>query len=219
MSLNIRKKFTFKTVGGFTSTKQVKILDENREVAGFVKDNLSGSILTTSLDITADKKGEEVLFSYRNGDFISVYGEKSGEVFAKTFRCRKPLLLRMSNGREFRLRTSNIWKQYLLLPQTYTLTGEHGVEAVYKFSADKSSFSGKISENNTISADIIVMLGALMLFKSLHVGDTKDFSRIIEAEDKEDLKDARFIARAACAIGILSFIAWLLSCLEWLLKK
>ena len=93
------------------------------------------------------------------------------------------------------------------------------MEAVYKFFADKSSFSGEISENNTISADIIVMLGALMLFKSLHVSDTKDFSRIIEAEDKEDLKDARFIARAACAIGILSFIAWLLSCLEWLLKK
>lgn len=74
MSLNVGNRFKFVTVGGFTTTKQVKVVNENKEEIAFVKENLSGDILTTSLNITADKKGEEILFSYRNGDFINVYG-------------------------------------------------------------------------------------------------------------------------------------------------
>ena len=213
MSLNIGKKFKFATVGGFTTTKQVKVVNENKEEIAFVKDNLSGDILTTSLNITADKKGEEILFSYRNGDFVNAYGEKLGEVYAKTFRCRKPILLKMSDGRELRLRTNNIWKQYLLMPQTYTLTGENGIEATYNFTADKSSFSCEISENSTIDVDVIVMLGALMLFKALYVGNAKDLSRILKAEDQEDQKDVRFIARVSFTIGAILFAGWLLKCL------
>lgn len=184
MSLNVGNRFKFVTVGGFTTTKQVKVVNENKEEIAFVKENLSGDILTTSLNITADKKGEEILFSYRNGDFINVYGEKLGEVYAKTFRCRKPILLKMSDGRILRLLTNNIWKQYLLMPQIYTLTSENGIEATYKFTADKSSFSCEIAENSSIDPDIIVMLAALMLFMPLHVSDAKDFSRIIKAEDR-----------------------------------
>ena len=211
MSLNVENRFKFVTVGGFTTTKQVKVVNENKEEIAFVKENLSGDILTTSLNITADKKGEEILFSYRNGDFINVYGEKLGEVYAKTFRCRKPILLKMSDGRELRLLTNNIWKQYLLMPQIYTLTNENGIEATYK-----SSFSCEIAENSSIDPDIIVMLAALMLFKPLHVSDAKDFSRLLKAEDREDQKDAHFIARASFTIGAILFAGWLLRCLALL---
>lgn len=216
MSLNVGNRFKFVTVGGFTTTKQVKVVNENKEEIAFVKENLSGDILTTSLNITADKKGERILFSYRNGDFINVYGEKLGEVYAKTFRCRKPILLKMSDGRILRLLTNNIWKQYLLMPQIYTLTSENGIEATYKFTADKSSFSCEIAENSSIDQDIIVMLAALMLFKPLHVSDAKDFSRLLKAEDREDQKDAHFIARASFTIGAILFAGWLLRCLALL---
>ena len=216
MSLNVGNRFKFVTVGGFTTTKQVKVVNENKEEIAFVKENLSGDILTTSLNITADKKGEEILFSYRNGDFINVYGEKLGEVYAKTFRCRKPILLKMSDGRILRLLTNNIWKQYLLMPQTYVLTGENGIEATYNFTSGKNSLSCEISANSTIDPDIIVMLAALMLFMPLHVSDAKDFSRLLKAEDREDQKDAHFIARASFTIGAILFAGWLLRCLALL---
>ena len=206
------KKFKFATVGGFTTTKQVKVVNENNEEIAFVKENLSGDILTASLNITADKKGEEILFSYRNGDFINVYGE----VYAKAFRCRKPILLKMSDGREFRLRTNNIWKQYLLIPQIYTLTSENGIEATYKFTVDKSSFFCEIAENSSLDSDVIVMLAALVFFKPLHVRDAKDLSRIINAEDSEDQKDARFIARVSFIFGAILCACWLLRSLALL---
>ena len=216
MSLNVGNRFKFVTVGGFTTTKQVKVVNENKEEIAFVKENLSGDILTTSLNITADKKGEGILFSYRNGDFINVYGEKLGEVYAKTFRCRKPILLKMSDGRILRLLTNNIWKQYLLIPQIYTLTSENGIEATYKFTIDKSSFFCEIAENSSLDSNVIVMLAALVFFNPLHVRDAKDLSRIIDAEDSEDQKDARFIARVSFIFGAILFAGWLLRCLALL---
>ena len=215
MSINIGRKFTFAIVGSFTMTKEVKVINENREVAAFIKDS-KGDILTTSLNITADEKGGNVLFSCRNGDFVSIYGEKICGVYAKTFRCRKPVVLKMSDGRIFRLRTDTIWKQYLLRPQTYTLTGENGIEAIYTFSADKSSLSGEILANSTLDPDVIVMLAALVFFKPLHVSDAKDLSRIIGAEDSEDQKDARFVARVSFIFGSILFAGFLVRCLALL---
>lgn len=215
MSLNVGKRFKFAIIGSFTITKRAKVINERNEIIAFIKDS-SGNILTSSQNIAADEKGENVLFSYRNGDFINVYGEKLGEVYAKTFRCRKPILLKMSDGRILRLRTNNIWKQYLLMPQIYTLTSENGIEATYKFTADKSSFSCEIAENSSIDPDIIVMLATLVFFKPLHVSDAKDLSRIISAEDSEDQKDARFIARVSFITGGIFLTAWLLKCLALL---
>ena len=56
----------------------------------------------------------------------------------------------------------------------------------------------------------------LMLFKPLHVSDAKDFSRIINAEDIEDQKDARFIARVSFIFGAILFAGFLLRCLALL---
>ena len=57
------------------------------------------------------------------------------------------------------------------------------------------------------------MLAALMLFMPLHVSDAEDFSRLLKAEDREDQKDARFIARVSFIFGAILFAAWLLKCL------
>ena len=215
VGIDIGKGFTFAVVGGFTITKQLKIVGGNNEEIAFVKD-ASGDVLSAALDITADKKGKDVLFLYRNGDFVDVYGEKLGEVYAKTFRCRKPLLLKMSDGRKFRLRTANIWRGWLLLPLEYTLEGENGVEATYRCNADKSNFRCEIAENSVLPAEVIVTVGALIALKPLHVGDAKDLSRIIKAEDADDVRDARIVWRISFFFGLLMLAAWLLKCLALL---
>lgn len=217
MGINVGKKFRFETVGGFTVTKQVKLVNESGQELAFVKDNLKGDILTTELNVTADKKGENVLFTYRNGDFVSVYGEKLGEVYAKTFRCRKALLIKMSDGREFRLRTDHIWKGWFLLPQTYFLEGPNGVEATYKFTTSK--FGCEVAENATLPAEILVTLGAAMMFKALYVVDAKDLSRVMEAEDADDVKDARLVWRLSALFGLLMLAAFLLKCIALLFDK
>ena len=215
MGIEVGRRFKFTVVGGFTVAKQIKLIDENKREVAFVKDNLK-DILATEIEVTADKKGKDVLFAYRKGDFVDVYGEKLGELYAKTFRCRKPLLLKMSDGREFRLRTDHIWKGWLLLPQKYTLEGPNGVEATYTFTTDKSHFACEIAENATLPAEIFVTLGALMALKPLHAGEANDHSRIIEAEDADDVKDARLVWRISFLFGLLMLAGFLLKCLALL---
>jgi len=53
----------------------------------------------------------------------------------------------------------------------------------------------------------------LMLFKPFHVSDAKDFSRLLKAEDREDQKDAHFIARVSFIFGAILFAGWLSKCL------
>ena len=215
MGMNVGNSFKFTVVGGFTLTKQLRIINGDQAEVGFVRDD-AGDILSAKLDITADKKGQDVLFTYRNGDFVDVYGEKKCELYAKTFRCRKPLLLKTGDGGEFRLRTADIWRAWLMMPLEYTLEGKNGPEATYKCNADKSNFRCAIAENHVLPPEIIVTLGALMAFKPLHVGDAKDLSRIIEAEDADDEKDARIVWRISIFFALLALAAFLLKCLALL---
>lgn len=219
MGIDIGKSFKIAVVGGFTLTKQVKFVNEKNETFAFSKETLKGEILDTALDLTADKGGKEILYSFRNGDFMNVYGEKFGELYAKTFRCRKPLLLKTTDGREFRLRTASIWQVWLPLPRKYVLEGKDGIEATYSFNADKSGFKCEIAENSTIPAEVIATLGALIVFQPLHVGDTKNTTRIIEAEDADDAKDARLFWRLSLLFGLLMLAAFLLKCAALIFDK
>ena len=219
MSIEIGSGFRITTVSGFTVTKQIRFFSrENGELA-FVRDD-KGDVLTTNLNITSDKGGKDILFTCRNGDFVDVYGEKLGELYAKAFRCRKPLLLKMSDGREFRLRMASLWRGLLMLPNSYTLEGENGVEATYACGAgDKSSIECKAGDNPELPAEIILLIGALIALKPLHVSDAKDLSRIKEPEDADDAKDARIFLRISFIFGLLLLAVWLLKCLALLFDK
>ena len=88
MSIELGKKFKVVTVTGFVS-KEIRVVNGNGEIVAFVKPSMKGDILSTTLDISSDKDGKDILFSYRAGNFINVYGEKLGELYAKAqaFSC------------------------------------------------------------------------------------------------------------------------------------
>ena len=62
-------------------------------------------------------------------------------------------------------------------------------------------------------------LGAAMMFKALHVVDAKDLSRVMEAEDADDVKDARLVWRLSALFGLLMLAAFLLKCIALLFDK
>ena len=216
MGFELGKKYQLITVGGFTLTKQTKVVNGKNETVAFFKESLNGDILRTSLNITSDKDGKEILFSCHQGDFVDAYGEKRCELYAKTFRCRKPLLLKSTNGGEFHLRTDSIWQVWIPITKKYVIEGRNGIEATYCFSADKSRFECEIAEKNSLPPEIILTLGALLASMPLTVSDADDLSRVIGPEDDEDKKDARFVARVSLSIGAIFLIAWVLKLLALL---
>ena len=213
MSIELGKKFNVVTVTGFVS-KEIRVVNGKGEIVAFVKTSVKGDILSTTMDISSDKDGKDILFSYRAGNFMNVYGEKLGELYAKTFRCRKPLLLKTGDNGEFRVRTNSILRMWLPVSHKYVLEGANGIEAT--FTANTNRLECEIAENSTLPPELILALTALTLIMPPNIDNADDLSRVLEAEDEKDLADARFPGRVLTAVIFLIIAG---AVIEMILKK
>ncbi|MBR1967064.1 MAG: hypothetical protein IKA22_10695 [Lentisphaeria bacterium] len=199
------KSFKFVKTGGFSLKTNIKIVNDHKEEIAFSQDGGSG--IFAKFQLTSQKKDGEVLMTYSEGKFINVYGETVAELYGKDFNCRKPFLLKTSDGATFHLRTKSLLKTLLKAPREYVLYGDNGEEATYK--VNTSPFRCKITDNPqaVLPQEVILVLGVLLFFSlSYKISDATDISRVIQAEDNEDFRDAKIGYRIAGVLFLLALL-------------